>query len=401
MSFEQMNGNISAGCEARAWLHRVENHLQVSDWLLRYEQKLFEIIGTELSKPCCFLDAAALLVNVFPFYGLVRSQARRWWPLLMDALNDAQTLRDSEIQILLLTQLGESYAMSGKPSAARTAFELAAWRAGERRLTEMWLAAYIGMVRLQTFYLNKNYDPELLNKVANLMTETQDALLIGMAQQTLATAYVFIEEWTLALEYSQAAFLYWLRVGETLYLAQTAFLIAVIYRKMRRFALAKQFFQLSRNASANTGYVRHNGLSAYEQGVLSLEQQDYAAARNWFQSAYGAFKNLEGPYDIAMSHHSLGLAETGLGLLESARENLIIGASYWEQLENDYELANAYQALAYLEGRAGNIEAGLKWLEKADKVWGRVPSFITKRERLRKAIDDTRNELLESPPGPH
>jgi hypothetical protein len=86
--------------------------------------------------------------------------------------------------------------------------------------------------------------------------------------------------------------------------------------------------------------------------------------------------------------------------LESARENLKISLEYWKLLNNQYELANAYQALAYLEGRAGNHETGLRWLDEAEKICAGLPSYILKRERLRKLIADTRNELVNNAPDP-
>lgn len=400
MPLDSSTGDAGYPYKTREWLHYLRNHPQDASWLLRRESELLQDINTELQFPPCFQDAVALLITVFPFYALVRAHARQWGKVLRDALIIAQDLRDSEIQIQIFTHLGASYAVFGKPHSARTSFEIAAERAKERRLVEMRLAAYIGLVRLQTYHLNGEYDPELLDQVVYLMRQAQDNLLVGMAHQTLATAYGFIEDWKAALGYGQTAYGYWLLLNERLYLAQTAFLLAVVYRKLRRFDLAERFLKRSREAFAETGYARQYGLSAYEQGAVNLQHQEWAAAKNWLQIAYRAFKNQESPYDIAMSHHALALAETGLGQLESARENLKISLEYWKQLNNQYELANAYQALAYLEGRAGNREAGLWWLDEAEKICAGLPSYILKRERLRTLIANTRDELLNNAPDP-
>ncbi|HEX2906237.1 MAG TPA: hypothetical protein VHO69_05210 [Phototrophicaceae bacterium] len=399
--YERDDGNYLPPMNAREWLAYLQKYQPDTSLLLAHETDLHEATRRGLQIDWEVEDAIELLMLVFPLFGLVLAHLETWWALLLDALDQAQKLRNSATQIKILTQLGESYVVFGKQAAAQNAFVLALERARERRWQEMMLAAYIGLVRAQTYHLNHEFNVNLSHQLAALADAVRDEKLRALAHQTLATVYGVVEDWPLALGHGQTAYFYWQHQKDHLGMAQTAFLIAVIYRKMRRFDLATFFFDRSQESFAQTNYTRQYGLNAYEEGVACLQTNDYEAAEQWFQMALQEFNQLSSPYDLAMSHHGLGLALTGLRHSENARQHLKQAIFLWQQLNNQYEQANAYQAMAYLEGLEGHRETALAFIERAERECRKLPPAVKKCERLQKHIEETRREILANEFGLH
>lgn len=378
------------------WLASLKSTPRDSSWLTQHEGNLLDSIQCGLNTPHLFHAAVELLLLVFPFFALVRGRARLWWPLLLDALTGAQELRDLPMQIQILTRLGDSYNHFGQQAAAQNAFTLAIQHAHQKRTDDMLLAAYIGLARVQTFYLNQQFNEEVLRQLATLSRTVNDRMLQATAYQMLAAGLNSIGDGAAALGYAQTALAYWRRQRDFLGQGQTAFVMAVIHRKLSRFTIAERCLQLAQEAFARTSYMRQYGLSAYEEGVHCLNQGAAEAARQWFEMSLNEFLGLDSPYDTAMARHALALAQTALKQYDAARDNLTQVIVQWEHLHNQFELASAYQALAYLEGVAGNRAAALNWIERADAECRTLPAVIQKRERLQHDIDETRREILEN-----
>src|SRR5215813_8530389 len=152
----------------RNWLKQVQTHADDGRWFSKHEDVLYPLIAGSLQKPPEFRDAAELLMAVFHHYAFVLYHVKRWSPLLLDALVHAQTLRDNEMQIRILTYLGENYLTSGKYAAAGNTFKIALERARDGQTKEMMLAAYIGLIRMQSVHLADSFDPDLFVKSLTL-----------------------------------------------------------------------------------------------------------------------------------------------------------------------------------------------------------------------------------------
>src|SRR5690554_3448887 len=101
------------------WLKRLEEHKDHDRWLSNHEDELYTVIYDGLHQQPAFHDAVEILIRVFPHFALVLYHFSRWSPLLLDALIEAQNLRDNAMQVHIFTQLGASYFTSGKNSAAQ------------------------------------------------------------------------------------------------------------------------------------------------------------------------------------------------------------------------------------------------------------------------------------------
>jgi len=395
--FSYTSSNCSRADTASEWLACLKQQsLQDASHLMQYEGNLLDAVQIGLNTPHQFHDAVKLLLLVFPYFAQLQGRARLWWPLLYDALNEAQTLRDLPLQIQILTRLGESYSLLGDHAAAQNAFTLAIEHARHKRRNDMLLAAYIGLVRVETFYLNQQYDAAIVQQLVDLSRLVSDRALQATAYQMLATGLNSIGDGVTALGYAQTAFAYWYARQNHLYSGQTAFVAAVIHRKLWRFALAERWLEIAQTALARTSYARQYGLSAYEEGVHCLKQGQAETARQWFDLSLTEFRRLDSPYDTTMAQHGLALAQTALTQYDAARDHLTQVIVQWERLNNQFELASAYQALAYLEGVAGNRAAALMWIERAEAACQQLPTAIQKREWLRQQIDDTRCEILDN-----
>lgn len=388
------SSNCSQAGTAHEWLASLKSKSPDSGWLMQHEGNLLDSIQCGLNTPPLFHDAVELLLVVFPLFVSVRGRARLWWPLLLDALGGAQDLRDRTMQIQILTRLGESYSIFGQQAAAQNAFLLAIEHARSQHADDLLLAAYIGLARVQSFHLNQQFDEAVLHQLAALSRTVADRTLQATAYQMLATGMNSMGAGAAALGYAQTAFSYWRSQRNFLPMGQTAFVMAVIHRKLGRFVIAEACLHVAQAAFARTSYTRQYGLSAYEEGVHCLKQGQPETAEQWFNLSLNEFLGLDSPYDVALARHALALAQTDLKQFDTARQNLRQVIVQWEHLHNQFELASAYQALAYLEGLAGNLAAALDWVERADVECQQLPAAIEKRRRLQHDIDETRREIL-------
>lgn len=168
----------------RDWLKQLESQHQNTRWLDQNEDELYAVIAGNLYRPSEFHDAVELLMMVFQHYALVLYHAKRWSPLLLQALVQAQDLRDNEIQISILTHMGESYIAWGKNTAAREAFSIALERADDGQMKEMMLAAYIGLIRMQSVSMGDEYDANLHTQALALSYEIDNLALKATLHQS-------------------------------------------------------------------------------------------------------------------------------------------------------------------------------------------------------------------------
>src|SRR5262245_55840775 len=113
----------------RDWLERARQNKNNSRWLTDHENELYAATKEGLNRPPTFHNAVELLMLLIPHFMFVIYHYKLWNPLLLEALLQAQLLQDNEMQIDILTQLGEAYLALGKNQAARDAFEIALGRA--------------------------------------------------------------------------------------------------------------------------------------------------------------------------------------------------------------------------------------------------------------------------------
>lgn len=380
---------------ASDWLNVLDGHLTDPGWLSAHEDEVLAAIRDGLNYPPLFHHAAKLLIQVFPHFALLRANTQRWSPLLYDALVAAQDLRDDDLQAQVLTQLGETHLLNGKHPAAHQTFTLALERAQQGDEQELRLAAYIGLIKLQSIYFDGKFQPDFIEQVKDLRRQVSDEFLRAAAHQILATAYSFMEDTRAALGEGQTAYARWRKLDNKHGMADTTLRLAVQYWRIGRLDLADLFLKRAQSYYLATESARQYGLSAYGEGLLAHRREEHNAAEQWFQQALREFQHLNRTYDIAMSHHSLGLAQTGLRKFAEARSNLEIAMQLWESLKNWHELASACQAMGYLEGQAGRQAEALAWLDKALAMCQRIPQ-MPNRERLERDIRETIREIQGS-----
>jgi tetratricopeptide (TPR) repeat protein len=344
-----------------------------SGWLSRNEDVLFADVRRGLNQPPLFHDAVKLLMRIFPYYALVQMHTHRWWPLLLDALADAQNLRDNDMIIQILTQLGESYIVFGKHAEAKTVFSQAMKRAGEKQIKEMLLTAYIGLIKVETTQISSGFTRDIAQHAIRLALQVSDRSLKATLCQTLATVYAYRKETELGLGHGQTAYGLWQQLGNQLELGRTAIVLSQIYRTCSRFDRAAYFLELAQEHFARTDLERQEAVTAYEKGSLCLEQRDPESARVWLELALEEYQQRGMDNHIAGASHALALALIELGELDKARANLQAALATWEGLKYWHEQANALYALGYLDYQDKRYAQARKAWEQALQVCDQLP----------------------------
>src|SRR6266540_2668896 len=97
MRFHTMKPNTVMSVQD--WLKQVQAHADDRAWLTTQEDALFSVIQDGLQVHHTFHAAIEILLLVFQHFAMVLYHVQRWSSLLIDALLEAQSLRDSEMQI--------------------------------------------------------------------------------------------------------------------------------------------------------------------------------------------------------------------------------------------------------------------------------------------------------------
>ncbi len=376
----------------RDWLRQVEKHQKDTRWLSRNEAELQAAVAASIYRQSDFHDAVELLLRVFNHYALVLYHAKRWSPLLLQALTQAQDLRDSEMQTRILTHMGESYIAGGKNTAAREAFNIALERAHDGQMKEMMLASYIGLIRMLSINVPDDFNAELFSKALDLSSQVNDLSLKASLHQSLTMPYMYARQSVKAVEHGQLAYIYWQYLGNSIEAAKTLYLLASAYRFAWNLERAEQMLEIAASFFETTAYNRQYPLIAYEEGALHIQRKNYDIAEQCLKLALQEAIESGSLYLIASSQHALAIAQTELNQYEAAENNLRQGFMLWENLGDDYELASAHQAMGRLENKRGNPKSAYKWLQASLLLCEKLP-LNGEREWLTNHIQATIAEI--------
>ena len=376
----------------RDWLESAQRHINDNRWLAGNENDLYTALKDGLQRPPTFHDAVKLLMMVFPHYALVIYHAKRWSPLLFEAIVQAQDLRDNEMQIRILTQMGEAYLNTGKHDAARGAFMIAFERAKDGQLKEMMLAAYIGFIQMQSVNIGDNYDPNLLSLAITLSAEIDDLALIAQLHDVLTLAYMYARQTIQAVEHGQIAYLYWHHLHNEVEMGKSLYLLAAAYRFAWLLRQAETILHIAASRFENTSYNRQYTILAYETGAQFLQRKEYEAAMQWLKLSLREAISIDSEPLIASSYHALGIAQTGTQAYREAEKNLSKAFDWWEKLGDRFELASAYQAMGNLENKRCKPTDAQYWLQKALTLCQGLPTS-EQRSWLEQHIQATIDEI--------
>jgi tetratricopeptide (TPR) repeat protein len=176
-------------------------------------------------------------------------------------------------------------------------------------------------------------------------------------------------------------------------MARTSIMLADACRIAQRPHQAERFLRLASALFARTDYAPSYCLTAYEEGILYLQNGDHEAARQWLTIALEEAHVLDRHHYVAMAQHSLALAQIELEMLAEAEANLHNALAIWEKLENWFNQANVYQALGYLEGQRGNAIQARRWLQQALELCPRIPETPF-RDMIETLIKETIDEII-------
>jgi len=368
-------------------------------WLIPYEKHLASVIRKGLFRDHTFRDTILLLKQVVPYFVTNQLNVKLWLPILMDALIQAQNLKDNRLQIEVLGFLGESHIHTGRPDSALRVFMQALERANEERFPETLVAIYIGLFKMQWFDLRNPKTDEYVQDALSVAHEVDDLDLKANLHHELARAYIRMANMPNALAHAQTSYNYWQKLQNEIGIGRAAFTLAVVYRysafmeKMPDYLdTAEHFLNVAKERITPDEYAGQYTVLAYETGVLHLQRGNGQEALDWLGIALSKAVVLDVPHYIAISHHGIGLAQTHLRNYPEAREHLQTAIEMWKKMENSAEESSALQALGYLEGQAGHKQLARDYLNRALGVCETL-SETPQRETLWKHIMDSIDEL--------
>jgi tetratricopeptide (TPR) repeat protein len=367
------------------WLQQVQDHGGDSQWLTSQEEALFSVIYDGLHSHATFHAAVEILIMVFTHFAMVLYHVQRWSSLLLDALLEAQTLRDSEMQIRIFTLLGQSYIMRGKSAAAQDALLIALNRAQEGNFKEMMLTAYIILIR--TMYVNapQTLEADTVLKALALADEVKNSDLKATLYGALALVYSRSDDTSQqVLAYAQTSYAYWYGAHNELEMARMAYLLVGVYRLVGRLDHAGQWLERTAKLFEKTEFQRQYTLLAYEQGTLYLLQEENEAAEQWLKMSLEEARKIDSQEYMASAYHALGLVYTNLQRYDEAQSQLQEAITQWRAVGDFFELASAYEARAYLEHKRGNRDEAQRWLETALVLCPQIPQENQRAHREKK-----------------
>ncbi len=370
---------------ARDWLKRLDEHQDDDRWLSSSEDELYQIVEGGLLVEPEFHDAVEILIRVFPHFALVLYHLRRWSPLLFNALVEAQNLRDNAMQVRILTHLGSSYFTGGKNAAAQDAFQIALHRAQDEQFSEMMLAAYIGLIRLQYVHVPEPLEADVVNKALALNKQVHELGLKASLHEALALVYSRSTDTShLAIGHGETAYGYWSRLGNQLEMANTAYLIAASYRFAGELNSAQRWLHQAASLFEKTDYQRQYTLVAVEQGTLYWQRGENDSALQWLNMGLQEAMQIGAKDYMASAYHSLGLTYINLQQYLQAEENLVQAIALWKEVGDYFEIASVHEALGYMEIQRGNHELARRWLEDGLLMCPEIPHHDQRAYREKK-----------------
>jgi tetratricopeptide (TPR) repeat protein len=356
----------------RDWLRYIQNEGSDLSWLAPHEEALISLIQRDLYRDSEFHRAYDLLLLVFPYFGVILEHLDEWLSLLMDALLQAQSLRDNERQVQILRWIGRAHLITGKHHASHDIFAIALERADEGKIDHMMMASYAGLLKLYWFDLRQPLIQQVAEKAMEIVQRVEDFRLKGELYDALAFAYARIGETQMALGYGQMAYVLWNAVHDSGGIGRTAFTLAEVYRYAARYEdsdicleRALDFLEIARSNMAKTQHVWQHALIAYTQASIYFQRGQWPEAESWYQIALEEAVNMNRPQYVVVVRHGMGLTQAKLGQFDPARRNLQQALTFWKQMNNLYEQANVLYGLADLEVLAGNIRLARDHLKDA------------------------------------
>lgn len=371
----------------RRWLRDVQEHEHDEYWLDQHGDEIYLLIQSCLSSPPKFEQVVDILLIVFPYYALQRSDILRWTNLLIEALLIAQTIGDDDLQIRLMQEIGQGRLVEGHYETARFAFLYVLEHAQYNHYDKMALAAHIGLIALESLHQTSYMADSFIRDALTLAHSMKDPALLARLHLVLCSAYAQLVRPLEALQYGQMAYAYWHSANNPTERGKAAYALASVYRFINKFDLAEEYLAIAEEMFSHTSYRRQYTLTIYERGVLFSKRGQYDEAVQWLEQAFNEASLLGINYLIASTRHALGFAQFELRQFDQAQENLKNAVIAWKTLKNSYQQANVYCGMACLEIRRGDQEQAGEWLRQARRLLDEVPQQEL-RDYLEKWIEN-------------
>jgi tetratricopeptide (TPR) repeat protein len=363
---------IDSRCE---WLDALKENLQNREWLSSHADRLYRTILRALEFGPAVEYGIQALILVYPHYALTQQNFERWSILLRDGLLKAQNIHSQDAQLQLWSRMGNGYILSSEYGRAHTAFNKVLERAVESEKLEMVLAAYIGLLEIQSLRSGSHFSIGLASEALQLAERVHDLSLKAALHQALAVVYMQRVETYEALGHGQMAYAYWHYLDNQAQKDRSAYVLANACRLAQRYEQAERFL----NLITQKDYTRQYALFCYEKGVLCYEQKDYDSAHHWLSLALTEFERLKLSQHIASAKHALAILFTEIGRYSDARVNLDDALAAWNKMNNLYEQAVIYHAIAYLELQQGGKIKARSLLENSLALCKTLPDSPLRR----------------------
>lgn len=332
---------IPSGDHTPLAVEDIRNHKDDYTWLATHVDTIYGEIRQGLARDNTAQTAIEMLILAIP-YVTTQAEAQRWEELLNEALRHAMILADNESLIQLWAGLGEIHLQHARYRSASKAFEIAFRRATSTTEVETMLLARIGMLRTHIIYSKQDIEIFIHDSLC-MAREINNRPLIARLHSTLAVAYAHQARTQQALGHGQVALAYW--YDHPLERNRTLIMLAETCRIANLLARAVWYLEQVTPAYDDS---YEDALEAYARGATLVELLRPAEALHWLEYARTHFAALERRYMTGATYQTIALAQIDLKQFEQARANLRQALIIWEQVDNQYQRAEAVYTLAYL-----------------------------------------------------
>lgn len=383
--------------EVALWLKNIDANRYNRSWLVEHRDDVFHAIrlGYTVNNGLP-QKATRILLDISRHILTLPDPDDHWWQLYLDAVLEALNRRDNTLLLQIYTQLGQVSLQRGDTASARhlfgsivvndpTLIQRPAWTAADWYLAEQKMAAYIGLITVESWDYMRHDDDQCIEDALALADRIQDQLLTQMLYHALATVYAHRKETAKAIGYALTSLAYAHKREEPTSVLSAFVALIVAYRKGRMFPQARHAIAQAQKLCEHTYYPHASAWITYERAVCDYYQQRYDSAEHWIRVAHEALSSLGLHQQLTICKHTFGNIMLEQGEYAEAIHLLTTTHAHWERVGNIYEQTSVLADLANLYLHSGNPEESRAYIEKALAIAPNIPPMPSREiliERL-------------------
>lgn len=367
-------------------LRMVTEHYCDTPWLLDNQEDLLNTIKVTLANKDYQSQAVDALLLTFPCI-IPLGNIKQWIEALRDGFDIY--LGDDD-----LNSLGSIFLTNTQTSEIDEEVTIALRRVRKRVSPPLMLEAYINLLQLQVYRLVEGgIDDNVILSAIDLARLVNEQASYARLYRALSYAYVRRGYYDHSLKYAQMAYDYYIKQERPIEVAISAYALALNYRHKNELEHASHWLDIASENFSQTDYPRQFAVIAVEKGNIHMMNEDYQKAYQWLKIANQEVQLLD-PHRRATIQHSYGIAQTDLGFYEEAEDSLNLSLRYWQDINDEHQIAHVLYALAFWAYKQELYPQALDYLDQSETIYDSIENNPFNGQ-IRKLIHNLRQIITD------